>query len=151
MKNTEYYSYNTTDINNLAKMHPVVYCQYFYLLKCTFLLQTGRNWVRLLLLCTCHQQKYTGCSVVYVYREQLLCQCILFILHLFGNLFEYLTMDELYFANSDVSLVDGEYNSSGSDQDQDEIRPFRFEAYLSEEGLSDNIPHTIERISNTQW
>ena len=46
-----------------------------------------------------------------VCREQLLCQCILFILHLFWTLFEYLTMDELYFENNDVSLVDGEYNS----------------------------------------
>ena len=41
-------------------------------------------------------------------------------------------MDELYFENSDVSLVDGEYNSSESDQDQDEIRPYKFEPYLSD-------------------
>ena len=140
-------------------MHPVpYYYECFYLLKCTFLLQTGRNWVRLLLLCTRHQQKkHTGCSVVYLYREQLLC-CILFILHLFGNIFEYLTLVELYFENSDESLVDGEYNTSESDQDQDEIRPYKFDlpseksdSCSSEEGLSDNIPHTIERISNTQW
>ena len=51
------------------------------------------------------------------------------------------------------------YNSSESDQDQDKIRPYKFEPYSSdlpseksdssssEEGLSDNIPQTIERIS----
>ena len=57
MKNTECYSYNTTDINNQARIHPIEYYQHFYLLKCMFLLQTGRNQVRLLLLCTRHQQK----------------------------------------------------------------------------------------------
>ena len=42
-------------------------------------------------------------------------QCILFILHLFGTILEYLTMDELYFENGDVSLVDREYNSRYTD------------------------------------
>ena len=44
---------------------------------------------------------------VCVCREQLLCQCILFNLHLFGTLHIYSTMNEVYFENSDVSLVDG--------------------------------------------
>ena len=32
-----------TDINKQAKMHQAVYYQHFYLLKCMFLLQTGRK------------------------------------------------------------------------------------------------------------
>ena len=68
-----------------------------------------RNWASL------HTGVYTSCPeavlaglLVYVCMEQLLYQCILFILHLFGTRLEYLTMDELYFENSDVNLVDVE-------------------------------------------
>ena len=70
MKNTVLYSNNTTDINNQARMHPVVYYQHFYLFKFVFLLQTGRNWVRL------HTCVYSSCPeavlvglFVYVYRD----------------------------------------------------------------------------------
>ena len=72
-------------------------------------------------------------------------------LELFWNIY---TMDEIYFENNDVSLVDREYNSSESDQDQDEpylsdLPSEKSDSCSSEEGLSENNLHTIERISNT--
>ena len=41
-------------------------------------------------------------------------------------------MNELYLENSDASLFDGEYNTCESDEDQGGIRPYKFEAYLSD-------------------
>ena len=72
---------------------------------------------------------YTSCPeailallFVYVCREQLLCQCI-FSFYIYLKCFwNYETIDELYY--SDVSLVGVDYNSSESDQDQDEIIPY---------------------------
>ena len=69
MKNTECYLYNTADINNQAQMLQVVYYQHFYLLKCAFLLQAGRNWVRL------HSPVYTSSTeavlavLLFMYKE----------------------------------------------------------------------------------